>query len=387
MTSATINSTAVDAFVDIDVIQVVGRHRKDLGDIASLAASVNDVGLLNPITLTRTGRLIAGQRRLEACRFLGWGAVPVRFVDNFGDAVTLLRAELHENSCRKDMLPSELASLGAALYELEVRSSRARQGARTDLGREPLGTAYPQVERTNDAVGETLGMSGRAYSELRYVHQIATSQDAEARDLAEKALNAMDQGAGLVGEARRLREKLRAHEEEDSPATAPPAADPEALYAARGAAGSADPPTQIGSESERNADWIPAPTDKSRAAVERRHDLIRELAPRGYSSHQIGEQIGLQAESVRRIARDGGIELPADRAMGRNTTKTIDSNRIVRVTIQNLADAEMALGLVNYNDLDATELPALATSLTKSIRVLTELNKRMREIVRDQHQA
>jgi len=41
-------------------IVIGARHRKDLGDIAALAASIADVGLLHAIVVTPDNRLIAG---------------------------------------------------------------------------------------------------------------------------------------------------------------------------------------------------------------------------------------------------------------------------------------------------------------------------------------
>ena len=58
-----------------------GRHRKDLGDIASLAESIATIGLLHPIVIKTDGTLIAGERRIEACKLLGWDKAPVRVVD------------------------------------------------------------------------------------------------------------------------------------------------------------------------------------------------------------------------------------------------------------------------------------------------------------------
>lgn len=57
-----------------DGIIVGFRYRKDLGDLRPLADSIAEVGLLHPIVVTAEGLLIAGQRRLEACRLLGWKA-------------------------------------------------------------------------------------------------------------------------------------------------------------------------------------------------------------------------------------------------------------------------------------------------------------------------
>ena len=80
----------------IDEIQIGFRYRKDLGDLRSLADSIAEVGLLHPVVVTPEGRLIAGQRRLEACRLLGWDDVPVTGVDLYQAA----RGEAHENFVR-----------------------------------------------------------------------------------------------------------------------------------------------------------------------------------------------------------------------------------------------------------------------------------------------
>lgn len=53
-------------------IQVGTRHRTDLGDIDTLAASIREHGLLQPITVAIDGVLVCGRRRLAAIRQLGW---------------------------------------------------------------------------------------------------------------------------------------------------------------------------------------------------------------------------------------------------------------------------------------------------------------------------
>ena len=62
-------------------IKIGTRHRKDMGDIDGLAASIADIGLLNPITIAADGTLLAGGRRLAACKKLGWDKVPVRIME------------------------------------------------------------------------------------------------------------------------------------------------------------------------------------------------------------------------------------------------------------------------------------------------------------------
>ena len=122
--------------MNIDDIQIGFRYRKDLGDLRPLAESIADVGLLHPIVVTPERRLIAGQRRLEACRMLGWTDVPVTIIDLYQAA----RGEAHENMVRKDLLPSEIVALKRAIEPLERREARERQGHQT-------GTCHPATWR------------------------------------------------------------------------------------------------------------------------------------------------------------------------------------------------------------------------------------------------
>jgi ParB family chromosome partitioning protein len=65
----------------LQAIQRSERHRKDMGDIEALACSIRDVGLLHPIVVTSKGHLVAGARRLEVCRILGWKKIPVTVLE------------------------------------------------------------------------------------------------------------------------------------------------------------------------------------------------------------------------------------------------------------------------------------------------------------------
>jgi ParB family chromosome partitioning protein len=95
----------------IDAIQIGRRFRKDLGDLDALAASIKDVGLLHPIVITPDRHLIAGQRRLAACKRLGWPDVPTTVVDL--DQIIL--GEFAENEYRKDLTLTEKAAIIEAL--------------------------------------------------------------------------------------------------------------------------------------------------------------------------------------------------------------------------------------------------------------------------------
>lgn len=47
-------------------IKVGRRHRKDMGDLKSLAQSIKEEGLLQPVGVTSDMKLVFGERRLRA---------------------------------------------------------------------------------------------------------------------------------------------------------------------------------------------------------------------------------------------------------------------------------------------------------------------------------
>lgn len=90
--------------VSIDAITVLRdqRQRRELVNIDELAASIREVGLINPPVVTDELVLVAGERRLTACRSLGWTAIPVQFASTL-DTTELHLIELEENVKRVDL--------------------------------------------------------------------------------------------------------------------------------------------------------------------------------------------------------------------------------------------------------------------------------------------
>ena len=78
-------------------------------ELKPLSESIKDIGLLNPILVRPFGnkyQLICGQRRLEACRLLGWTEIPAE-VDNLSDDEAL-RIHFDENDLKVKLSPYEL---------------------------------------------------------------------------------------------------------------------------------------------------------------------------------------------------------------------------------------------------------------------------------------
>lgn len=108
----------------IEAIVVGNRRREDMGDIPELAESINRYGLLHPLVVDEKHQLIAGGRRLAACKWLGWSCVPVRYFANLGDEEKQ-EIELEENIRRKDLTPLEHSK--SIVTRAEIASRKARK--------------------------------------------------------------------------------------------------------------------------------------------------------------------------------------------------------------------------------------------------------------------
>jgi ParB/RepB/Spo0J family partition protein len=93
--------------------------RKDLGDLTELAASIRQMGVVQPIIVTVAGfdryRVLAGERRFQAARLAGLLKVPaiVRTVEE----QERLQLQIIENLHRKDLTPFEEALAYRALSD------------------------------------------------------------------------------------------------------------------------------------------------------------------------------------------------------------------------------------------------------------------------------
>jgi ParB family chromosome partitioning protein len=104
--------------VPIEDIRVKKRIRKDLGDIPALAESMKRLGQITPIVINKKNILIAGGRRLEAARSLGWRTINA-VIAEVSDELTSLEFEIEENTQRRDFDPGEMAAANRKLYRLK----------------------------------------------------------------------------------------------------------------------------------------------------------------------------------------------------------------------------------------------------------------------------
>ncbi|MBP7735794.1 MAG: ParB N-terminal domain-containing protein [Spirochaetes bacterium] len=106
--------------VKIDDIIIRRRIRTSPGDLAYLMESISKFGLLNPITVTEDFELVAGFRRLEACKAIGMKEIECSIMPSLSKFERLL-VEADENLTRKDLTIAEIER-----YEDEKRYLQSR---------------------------------------------------------------------------------------------------------------------------------------------------------------------------------------------------------------------------------------------------------------------
>lgn len=103
------------------------RRTFDEASIEALAASIAEVGLLEPIVVREQGKgfeLVAGERRYRALRYLGWERVPSHIV-TLDDAQAELAGAV-ENLNREDLNPLEEVDAVLSILQHALGTSRAQ---------------------------------------------------------------------------------------------------------------------------------------------------------------------------------------------------------------------------------------------------------------------
>jgi ParB-like chromosome segregation protein Spo0J len=181
-------------FVDkvfIDDIVVGERRREEFGDIDGLTESINTYGLFHPVIIDDKNNLIAGERRLRACKLLGWSEIPARLFQDLTDKERR-EIELEENMRRKDLTPYEQSKelvkkakkiapvISTAVVEKDSRGRKTQHEAPKKDIAQALGIGASSLVRAEQHVAAV-----EKYPELSVV---PTQKDAVA---AAKALDKM----------------------------------------------------------------------------------------------------------------------------------------------------------------------------------------------------
>ena len=198
------------AELHIDAIIIEGRHRYALGDIKSLAESIDTIGIIHPVVVTPDNRLVAGERRLAALRSLGWEQVPVTVIHTLADAADHLMAESDENTCRKDFAPTEALAIADAVEEAlrPVAEERKRAGVKQPCANVAQGSKQP---RTRDIAAKATGLGRTTITKVREVKEIVENPATPepVREAAKNALTAMDKSGNVSGAHKTVKDAQR----------------------------------------------------------------------------------------------------------------------------------------------------------------------------------
>lgn len=317
--------------VDIDAIVIGERYRKDFGDIEGLAASIADLGLLQPIVVTPDRRLIAGERRLAAFRLLGRTQIEAVEVD----LDDVIRGEWAENNERKAFTRSEAVEIGEALLgreriaaELRKAASQAKPG--TQIGADKLSAPIGKGD-SRDIVGKAVGMSGGTFYRAREVVQAAREEPERFEPIKEE----MDRTGNVTAAYRRMNEVR------------------------------AEPPQQ------------PAALSKSAGAVAARDQQIKRMASDGYRVASIADAVGMTEELIRRKLRDWGIQ-SADEKLGRG--RRVRAEQVLSSLIEACTPAAEAIELIesDWDHLDRGRFKEWDELLSAAMEPLRRLQRRLR---------
>lgn len=161
--------------VAVSTIKSDGRQRTDYGDVTDLARSIKQYGIIQPIVLTRRDdgiHLVAGGRRLAACRSLG--IVNLAHARDFiwreelndtSGKLQLQAVELEENLRRKELHWSEAILAKQRLFDL---MQQLHTGMSIAPGQERLRSGF-SLRRLAEMLGENHSVTSRDLELAGYV--------------------------------------------------------------------------------------------------------------------------------------------------------------------------------------------------------------------------
>ncbi len=152
----------------IDEIIVKDRIRKDTGGMMELINDIKANGLINPVTINTDHVLLAGYRRLTACKALGMEDIPVHMVSTESEEQDL-KVEISENEIRKEFTMTERLDYARRLQRIESIKAEERMKAGKQ---DPVQNSAHG--KTRDKVAEQVNMS---HDTLRKAQVIAENKE------------------------------------------------------------------------------------------------------------------------------------------------------------------------------------------------------------------
>ena len=176
--------------LNIDSIFIKDRVRHDLGDIDELCNSIKEVGLIQPIVVTRDLRLVAGERRLRALQRLGIKSLihakTFVFSDEVDD-VKLKAAEIEENLKRKQLSwQEEIIAKKRLLEILQSIHGVARSGIPSQSDRLGITSVGFGVNKLASLLGESNAQTSRDLELANLIEQVPELAQADTKEAARR---------------------------------------------------------------------------------------------------------------------------------------------------------------------------------------------------------
>ena len=174
--------------ISIASIIVENRFRKDMGDLDALAASIAELGQLQPIIINKDRRLIAGGRRLAAMKQLGRETIAASVFDL--DDLDALKVERDENDQRKPPTNSERVALAQAITAHEKWLAEQRKQA-SQFGGAGNISHTESAGRVSDILAQKVGLgSGKTLEAAQKVVERGIPELVEAMDSGKVTIHA-----------------------------------------------------------------------------------------------------------------------------------------------------------------------------------------------------
>ena len=171
-------------------------------DVSSLRKSIESVGLIHPITVNEKGELLAGARRLQAAKELGWDEIAVQVVDR--EALVQELISIDENLVRKPLAQLELEKClnrGREIYEeLNPSAHKVDLSSEEPSGEEKQKLKEQEEEDRDSFAAVTAEKTGLSTAVIKG----AIKRDALASDAVKKARGQGELNATKTNEIIRL---------------------------------------------------------------------------------------------------------------------------------------------------------------------------------------
>ena len=169
----------------ISAVKLNNKYLRLDTDVSALKKSLESVGLIHPVTINQDDELLAGARRFQAVRELGWEDIPVQVVER--DVLVQELISIDENLVRTPLGNLDLErylNRGREIYESLHPAANKVDLSAEDLSTEEKAQLKEQEERDEDSfaaiTAEKTGLS-------KSVIKSAIKRDALASDAVKKA--------------------------------------------------------------------------------------------------------------------------------------------------------------------------------------------------------